>query len=459
MRVSLNWLKELIDIPVGVDELADALTMLGLEIEAIERPGAGIKDVYVGRILSIEPHPDADKLVVCQTDTGRERPLQIVCGAKNMQVGDKVPTAVVGATLAEGFQIGRRKMRGVESEGMMCSARELGLGDDHTGLLILEPDAPVGGDCAGLLGLDDVIFEIEVTPNRGDWASMLGVARELAARFGTTMRTPAVAFEESSPDAAALSSVTIENAELCPRYIGRVLTGVRIGPSPRWMQNRLIAAGQRPINNVVDVTNFVLMETGHPLHAFDCDLLKENRIVVRNPRPGETIRTIDGQERALSPEMLVIADGLAPVAVAGIMGGLQSEVGENTTRVFLESAYFKPASVRRTARALGMQTEASQRFQRGADPEMALYAINRAAMLMQQTAGAQVARGLLDEYPPASARQGDHAPVCAGRTAPGHSCLRPEAARFPRPARVRGTGEHGQVAHRARAFLASRRHT
>ena len=399
MRISLNWLTDYVDIPVGVDDLAKILTMLGLEIEAIERPGAEIENVFAGQILSIDPHPDADKLVVCKTDIGKPEPLQIVCGAKNMKVGDKVPTAVAGAKLAGGFEIGRRKMRGIESQGMMCSARELGLGEDHSGLLILDPATPIGADVKPILGLDDVIMEIEITPNRGDWACMMGVARELGAFFNTPMRVPEIVLTESGAPAAKLSSVTIENDELCPRYAGRVLTGAKIGPSPQWMCRRLIAAGQRPIGNVVDVTNYVMLETGHPLHAFDYDLLREHRIVVRNPRCGEQIKTIDGQMRDLDPEMLIIADAEVPVAVAGVMGGAESEVGETTVNIFLEGAWFKPASVRRTARTLGMQSEASAHFQRGADIDMALYAVNRAAMLMQQLAGATIAPGLIDAYP------------------------------------------------------------
>lgn len=401
MRVSLNWLKEYVDIEPDVDTLARQMTMLGLEIESIERPGAEIQDVYVGKILSIDPHPDADKLVVCRTDVGADEALQIVCGAKNMRVGDMVPTAVVGATLPGGFTIDRRKMRGVESQGMMCSTQELGLGEDHSGLLILDGDLPIGADAKPLLGLDDVIFEIEVIPNRGDWASMIGVARELAALYDNELRIPAITLRESAPPASEFSSVTIEAPDLCPRYIGRVLTNVTIGPSPRWLCRRLIAAGQRLINNVVDVTNFVLMETGHPLHAFDYDKLAQNRIVARRARDGEIMKTLDGESHTLGAEMLVIADGERPQAVAGIMGGEHSEVGEGTTRVFLESAYFNPVSIRRTSRALGISSESSLRFQRGADPEMAEYAINRAAMLMQQLAGAQIAEGLLDEYPKA----------------------------------------------------------
>ena len=399
MQISLNWLKEYVDIDLGVDELSQLLTMLGLEIEKIVAPGKDISQIFIGKILDIAPHPDADKLVVCHTDVGQNEPLQIVCGAKNMKAGDKVPTAVIGATLPGGFEIGRRKMRGIESQGMMCSARELGLGDDHSGLMILPEDAPIGADAKKFLGLDDVVFEIEVTPNRGDWASMIGVARELAAYFGKELRIPGVTTQETGERAGTLSSVTIEDPELCPRYIGRILTNVTVAPSPLWLAQRLIAAGQRPINNIVDVTNYVLLETGHPLHAFDYDLLAENRIVVRRARPGEAITTLDGEKRALEEAMLVIGDAEKAQAVAGVMGGADSEVGEKTTRIFLESAVFAPSSIRRTARKLNLLTEAAQHFQRGADPDMAEYAINRAAMLMQQVAGAQIAPDLLDEHP------------------------------------------------------------
>ncbi|MDX9974589.1 MAG: phenylalanine--tRNA ligase subunit beta [FCB group bacterium] len=399
MRVSLNWLKELIDITMPVDELAHQLTMLGLEIESVERPGEEIREVYVGQIVSIEPHPDADKLVVCKTDVGGAEPITIVCGAKNMKAGDKVPTAVVGASLPGGFEIGKRKMRGIESQGMMCSARELGMGEEHAGLLILDPATKVGESILPVLGLDDIIVEIEVTPNRGDWAGMIGVARELSALLKTPYRVPETGLIESGRPASELSSVTIENPDLCPRYIGRVLTNVKIGPSPDWMARRLTQAGMRPINNIVDVTNYVLLETGHPLHAFDYDKLSENRIVVRTARAGETMKTLDGELRTLNPDMLVIADAKDPVAVAGVMGGLDSEVGETTTNLFLESAYFLPASVRKTARTLALVTEASQRFQRGADPVMARYAVDRAAALMREVAGGEVAPGAIDAHP------------------------------------------------------------
>lgn len=406
MRISLNWLKDYVDIDVDADQLACDMTMLGLEIEAVERPGADITQVFVGQILSIEQHPNADNLVVCKTNVGQGEPLQIICGAKNMKVGDKVPTAIVGAKLAGGFEISKRKMRGIESYGMMCAADELGLGEDHSGLIIMDPDIPVGKDAKPYLGLDDVIFEIEVLPNRGDWASMIGVARELAARYGRPLRLPQVNLRETATPALQFSSVTNNAPDLCPRYIGRVLQNVKIGPSPAWMCKRLLAAGQRPINNVVDVTNYVLLETGHPLHAFDYNLLAEHRIVVRRAQPGETMRTLDGETRVLTEQMLVIADAERPQAVAGVMGGENSEVGEGTTAIFLESAYFDPVSIRRTSRALGLTTESSQRFQRGADPEMARTAIDRAAALMQELAGAEIAQGLLDAYPaPLSRRE------------------------------------------------------
>lgn len=405
MRVSLNWLKEYTDIKGVAEEIAAQMTMLGLEIEAIDRPGAEIRNVLIGKILSIERHPDADKIVVCKTDVGGPEPLQICCGATNMKVGDKVPTAVDGATLPGGFKIGRRKMRGVESCGMMCSSKELGLGADHEGLLILDPALPVGADAVSALGLDDVIFEIEVTPNRGDWASMIGVARELAAANGTSLRIPAIVLRESGAPAADLSSVTVENSEWCPRYLGRVLTEVKVGESPEWLKKRLLAAGQRPINNVVDVTNYVLMETGQPLHAFDLDRLAENRVVVRAAYAGEEIRTLDGATRLLTEDMLVIADAEKAQCIAGVMGGADSEVGERTTRVFLECAYFDPVSVRRTSRALGLISESSQRFQRGADRDMLEYAINRAAALIAEVSGARVAPGILDSCPQTSFRR------------------------------------------------------
>ena len=399
MQVSLNWLKEYVDIDVGVEELCEKLTMLGLEIEAVKKPGEEVKDVVVGEILSIEAHPDADKLVVCKTAVGAGEPLQIICGASNMVVGDKVPTARIGSVLPGGFKIGKRKMRGLDSQGMMCSARELEIGDDHGGLLILDRDARVGEDILAMLGLDDTILEIEVTPNRNDWSSMVGVARELAAAYGTALRLPDVSVREGTLKTSGMSSVTIEDSDLCPRYVARVVTGVKIGPSPAWLARRLIAAGMRPINNVVDATNYVMLEMGQPLHAFDFEKLEGRRIVVRRARKGETLKVIDQSVQPLKDGMLVIADAKNPVAVAGVMGGFDSEVGEGTTEILVESAYFNPSSIRKTARSLNMLTESAQRFQRGADAEVTLDAANRACRLILELAGGELAAGALDEYP------------------------------------------------------------
>lgn len=401
MKISLNWLKEYVQLDLAPEDLADTLTSLGLEIEHVEHLGREISSVFVGQILSIERHPDADKIVVCQTDVGGGQPLQICCGATNMKVGDKVPTAVDGATLPGDFKIANRKMRGVESQGMMCSARELGVGDGHAGLLILPADAPIGADIRGVLGLDDVVFEIEVTPNRADWASMIGVARELAAKLGGALRLPEVSLVQSERDIAEVTSVTVEDSLRCRRYLGRVIEGVSIAPSPEWLASRLRAAGQRPINNVVDVTNLVLLETGQPLHAFDLDKMKDNLVVVRTATAGEKIRTLDGEERSLDEDMLVIADAENPQCVAGVMGGADSEVAEGTTRIFLESAWFQPQAVRRASRKLNLISESSQRFQRGADPDMAVWAIDRAAQLIQAVAGGEILRGVIDVYPDA----------------------------------------------------------
>ncbi len=399
MLIPLSWLREYIELPASVDELCEKLTMLGLEIEAVERRGEDVKNVVVGKILSIDPHPDADKIVVCKTDVGQAEPLQICCGAKNMKVGDKVPTAVVGASLPGGFEITKRKMRGVESQGMMCSGKELGLGEDQDGLLILDPAAPIGQDVRPILGLDDVILEIEVTPNRGDWAGLIGIARELAAAYGTPLKWPDATLAESGPKVADSASIAIDAPDLCSRYIGRVITGLKVRPSPDWLARRLVAAGQRPINNVVDVTNYVLLETGQPLHAFDLNTLRGRKVIVRRAKSGERLRALTGADCALSDEMLVIADAERPVAVAGVVGGQETEVGEGTADILIESAHFDPVSVRRTARALNQITEASQRFQRGADPEMAEFASRRAARLMLETAGGTLHRGSVDLRP------------------------------------------------------------
>jgi len=400
MKFPISWLQDYVDIAdVPLDTLCNDLTMLGLEIESIEEMGAEIQHIKVGLIKDIQPHPDADKLSVCTTDVGEDEPLTIVCGAKNMKPGDKVPTAIVGAMLPGGHKIKKGKLRGVESHGMMCSAKELGMGEDHSGLLILDEDPAVGTDIKSILGLDDVVLEIEVTPNRNDWSGIIGIARELAALYGKRLLAPEIIVQESDEQTADVTSVTIENPELCGRYAARVIKGLKIGPSPEWLQKRLIAAGQRCINNVVDVTNYVLLETGHPLHAFDYNKLAENRIVVRAAKPGEKIKTLDGEERTLQDDMLVIADAKVPVAVAGVMGGEDSEVGESTTEILVESAWFNPSSIRKTSRVLNLASEASQRFQRGADYDMVSYAADRVCELVLQTGGGTLCTGTVDETP------------------------------------------------------------
>jgi len=399
MLVSLNWLKELVTTDTTPDRLTDMLTMAGVEVEAAEEVRPDFEKVIVGRILKISPHPNADKLVLCEVDAGGQSPLGIVCGAANMKEGDKVPVAVVGARLVGDIEVKKTNIRGEPSAGMMCSERELGFGDDHSGIMILPSDAPVGGAFDEIMELNDVVLELGITPNRPDCLSMIGVAREVAAITRTQARLPQFDVPEKGPETASLTSVTIDDAAGCPRYAARVVTGVKIGPSPAWMQQRLIKVGLRPLNNVVDITNYVLMELGHPLHAFDYDKLGENRIVVRCARAGESITTLDGVERELSERMLVIADALNPVAIAGVMGGTDSEVTEQTETVLIESAYFDPVSIRRTSKALGLSTEASYRFERGADPEMAIIALDRAAALMAELAGGKIARERIDEYP------------------------------------------------------------
>jgi phenylalanyl-tRNA synthetase beta chain len=399
MKIPLSWLNEYIDLSdISVTELCQTMTMLGLEIESVEETGAEIKNVVVGHILSIEAHPDADKLVVCKTDVGEDEPTQIVCGATNMKVGDKVPTAKVGGKL-QGFEIGKRNMRGVASAGMMCSGKELGLGGDHSGLLILDPDMEVGIDVRGPLGINEVVLEIEVTPNRNDWSGLIGIARELSAFYKRPLVMPEISLQEGTTETADVTSVTIEAPTLCNRYTGRVIKGVTVAESPEWLQKRLVDAGQRPINNVVDITNYILLETGHSLHAFDLNKLAEKRIVVRTVKDGEKIKTIDEEERILNAEMLVIADAQNPVAIAGIMGGFDSEVGDSTVDLLIESAYFNTSSVRKTSRTLNLISEASQRFQRGADVDMIPLASDRTCQLILEIAGGELCTGSIDEYP------------------------------------------------------------
>lgn len=397
MKVSFNWLKEYVEIALSCEEVAERLTMAGLEVESIEKISPGFKGVIVGEILSMKPHPKASDLWLCQVGIGPGT-LSIVCGAKNIKIGHRVPVACPGAVLPDGRCIEASRIRGELSEGMLCSEAELGLGNDAGGIVLLPSDLPLGVELSKALDLEEVVLEVGVTPNRGDCLSHLGVAREVSALTGVPVRIPSWQFQENGPPIQGLTSVQILDPELCPRYSARIIQGLRIGPSPSWLKRRLQAVGVRPINNVVDITNFVMMELGQPLHAFDYDLLEGRRIVVRRAREGEGLRTLDGAQRLLSSEMLVIADTTSPVALAGIMGGAASEVGPDTRNVLLESANFNPLSIRRTSKILDLTTEASYRFERYVDREGTVRALDRAAYLILETAGGIVARGVVDEY-------------------------------------------------------------
>ncbi|MEW6435490.1 MAG: phenylalanine--tRNA ligase subunit beta [Myxococcota bacterium] len=398
MKISLSWLKDYVALP-SVDEVARRLTMAGLEVEAIDRPGAGLAGVVVAQILSSEKHPNADKLSVTKVAMGGTEPLQIVCGAKNYKVGDKVPLATVGAKLPNGMEIAARPMRGVDSFGMLCSARELGLSEDASGLLILDPSLEPGTPIAKALGLDDVTMELNVTPNRADALSMLGVARELATLTGVGLSKPEPKLKESSTPASSKIQIRIEDATRCWRYAARVIEGVKVQPSPQWMQDRLKACGVRAINNLVDVTNYVMLEYGQPLHAFDLDRIGGSQIVVRTAKAGEQLTTLDGKVRTLAPEDLVICDAKEPLVLAGVMGGASSEVTAQTTRVLLECATFQPTTVRRSSRRHALKTESSHRFERGTDVSVVPEVLDRAAALIAELGGGTVLAGRVDAYP------------------------------------------------------------
>lgn len=398
MIVTYNWLKEFVDCDLPAAELSDLLTMLGLEVERMETVGAGMDDVVVAQVEEKAQHPNADKLSLCKVNNGSEI-LTIVCGAQNFKAGDKVALAQIGAVLAGEFKIKRSKIRGEESCGMLCSEKELGLADESAGIMILPPDFQLGMPVFSALGLKDTIFEIGLTPNRADCLSVIGIAREVAAKLGKKISYPGHELVEGATPVTDVTSITVEAPELCPRYTARYISGCKIGPSPQWMVNRLKAVGLRSINNVVDVTNYVLMEYGHPLHAFDFNHLADGKIIVRPAGAGERFVTLDGQERVLQPSDLTIRDGQRGVALAGIMGGLNSEIVDDTTNILLESAYFNPSSIRRTSKRLGIHTESSHRFERGADVNILPKALDRATSLIAELAGGSVAQGVIDIYP------------------------------------------------------------
>ncbi|WNG17188.1 phenylalanine--tRNA ligase subunit beta [Cystobacter fuscus] len=399
MKISVKWLKDYVALPAAVEELARKLTAVGLEIEGLERLGEALRGVVVAQIKESVQHPNADKLSVTKVDLGGPETLQVVCGAKNFKVGDKVPLATLGTKLPNGVEIKQAPLRGVDSFGMLCSAKELGLSEESSGLLILPPELKPGTPIAEALGVDDVVLEVNVTPNRPDALSHLGVAREVAVATGAPLKLPEPRLAESGEPASSKVKVRVEEPVRCPRYTARVIENVKVGPSPQWLQDRLKACGVRPISNVVDATNFVLLEYGQPLHAFDLDKLAGQELIVRTARPGEKMTTLDGKQRALNAEDLVICDRDRAQALAGVMGGADSEVSAGTTRVVLESAHFQPSGVRRTSKRHGLHTEGSHRFERGADLDAVIPAADRAAALIAELSGGTLAPGRVDVYP------------------------------------------------------------
>ncbi|MCR4440718.1 MAG: phenylalanine--tRNA ligase subunit beta [Peptococcaceae bacterium] len=405
MRVSWNWLKELVELNIEPEELAHLLTMSGLEVEAIERLNKGVGGVKVGLVREVRVHPQAGRLLVCRVETGEGNSITVVSGAQNLKTGQKVPVALPGASLAGGVRVGKASFLGVESEGMLCSAEELGLdvdklpAEDKEGIYLLPADVLVGQDVVDVLGLNDIILELGLTPNRSDCLGMVNVAREVAALTGGRLKLPVIEESKTGGKCASLTSVEIMEPELCRRYVARIIKNVHVGKSPLWMRHRLLAGGIRPINSIVDVTNYVMLEMGQPMHAFDYDRLVENRIVVRKARPGEEITTLDGQKRVLGPEMLVIADAEKPVGIAGVMGGLETEVTEETKTVLLEAAFFNGPNNRRTSQTLGLKSEASLRFEKEVDLERVSLAADRAVQLIALLGAGVPVSGNVDCFP------------------------------------------------------------
>lgn len=419
MRVPLSWLKEFVDIDMPVEELAHRLSLAGLEVGAIDYVGVEGADlawdadkIVIGNVLEVRQHPNADRLVLADVDYGAAEPHTVVTGAPNLfpfrdQGRLSAPLKGVfareGAELYDGHAEGKVKMRlkgrpvrGVMSNAMLCSEKELGLSDEHEGILFLPADAPVGMPLRDYLG--DAVLDIDVTPNMARTLSILGVAREVAALTGAALRLPDMPLEQNGPPIEGRARVTVEEPDLCPRFTATLIEGIAIGPSPLWMQRRLLMAGMRPIFNIVDISNYVMLELGEPSHAFDADKVADQHLIVRRARPGEQLTTLDGKTRALSPDILLVCDPNGPSGLAGVMGGAHSEVSETTTRVLLEAAIWEPTLIRRTARDLKLQSEASRRFERGVDYELPPLMQRRALSLMQQIAGGQVATGMLDVY-------------------------------------------------------------
>lgn len=406
MLASINWLKKYVDINVTPEELAEKLTRVGLEVEGVNYLGAGLEGVLTGKVTTIERHPNSDHLWICRMDYGSGEIVQILTGAQNVHQDDIVPVAVVGSQLPNGMKLKKAKMRGLDSFGMLCSAEELGidakllLPEQRNGIFILPPDTPVGVDIKQVLGLDDVVLDIDLTANRGDCTNIIGLAREVAAVLGTELRIPDMSVkEEAGGNAATMAKIQVQAVDLCSRFSVRVLKNIKIGPSPEWMQKHLRACGMRPISNVVDVTNYVMLELGQPMHAYDYDKVGGHTLIVRRAVAGEKLVTLDGQERVLDSGMIAIADPDHAVGLGGVMGGLETEVTDATVNVMLEAATFNGPSIRRTSKALGLRSEASGRFERGVDTVLTHNALNRAAHLLEQMGACETVSGIVESYP------------------------------------------------------------
>lgn len=399
MLISLDWLKQYVDIKEDIKELENTLTMIGQEVEAIEEQGKELTKVVIGQITEYGKHPEAEKLTLLKVNIGEEEELQIVCGAPNHKLGDKVVVATIGAVLPGDFKIKKSKIRGVESQGMLCSEVELGLGNDGDGIIILPEDAPLGVEYRVYKKLNDVIFELEITPNRPDCLSYIGIAREIAAYYGRKIKCPEF---ESKKIIESINTghidVRIEDKERCKRFSGKVIKNIKVEESPEWLKNRLISMGLKPINNVVDATNYILFECNQPLHAYDLTKINDRKIIVRKALNGEKIVTLDGVERELNKGELIIADAEKPLGIAGIMGGESSKVTEETTEIFLECAYFTPENIRKTSKELGLSSDSSYRFERGLDIENTAEVLERAADLISQLTGGEVLEGCIDKY-------------------------------------------------------------
>ncbi len=396
MRVPLSWLRDYVEVDLEPESLAARLTLLGMEVKGIERRGSEWRNVVVGELLAVDKHPRADRLSLTRVTTGGET-LEIVCGATNIAVGQRVPVALPGAVLPGDRRIERTEKMGVVSNGMLCSGDELGLTGDADGILILAGDTPIGASLAELYG--DVVLDVDVKPNRGDALSIIGIAREVSAVTGADVRWPAIDVEETGGPIEERLRVEVQDERLCPRFVGRWVSGATVRPSPDAIQMRLLAAGMRPVSNVVDASNYVMVELGKPIHTFDAAAVSGGRIVVRSARPGERLETLDHVDRELTPEALVIADERGPIGIAGVMGGAGSEVSDATTEVVIESAIFDPVSIRRTAFRYALRSEASLRFEKGQEFRLARIGADRTARLIREWAGGEVARGRVDTHP------------------------------------------------------------